>query len=51
MVDTFYATALELRRTSDGAPGRRPRCDANYYGRSCRIRTENELKAVTFSAK
>jgi hypothetical protein len=50
-VDTFYATVLERGRTSDGAPGLRPRYDANYYGAFVRDPDGKKLKAVTFSAK
>lgn len=45
-VDAFYAKALELGGTSEGAPGLRPHYHENYYGAYVRDPEGNKLQAV-----
>lgn len=51
MVEEFHRTALAHGGTDDGAPGLRPRYDANYYGAFVRDPDGNKIEAVTYSAK
>jgi len=48
-VDAFYATALKLGGTDEGAPGLRPQYHQNYYGAYVRDPEGNKLQAVCHS--
>ena len=50
-VDRFHRTALENGGTDAGAPGLRPKYDANYYGAFVRDPDGNKVEAVTFAAE
>lgn len=50
MVRDFHRTALARGASDDGAPGLRPKYDANYYGAFVRDPDGNKIEAVTFSA-
>jgi catechol 2,3-dioxygenase-like lactoylglutathione lyase family enzyme len=47
-VDAFYAAALRVGGTSDGAPGLRPEYTAGYYAAFIRDPEGNRIEAVTF---
>ncbi|RXT50442.1 glyoxalase [Bosea sp. Tri-44] len=51
MVDQFYQTALVHGGRDAGAPGLRPRYDANFYGAFVLDPDGNKIEAVTYSAK
>ncbi|MDF1643752.1 MAG: VOC family protein [Pseudomonadales bacterium] len=48
-VDAFYAAALKLGGTDEGAPGLRPQYHQNYYGAYVRDPEGNKLQAVCHS--
>lgn len=45
-VDAFYARALELGGSGDGAPGLRPDYDKNYYAAFVRDLDGNKIEAM-----
>ncbi|PCJ32437.1 MAG: lactoylglutathione lyase [Moraxellaceae bacterium] len=48
-VDDFYATALKLGGTDEGAPSIRPQYHQNYYGAYVRDPEGNKIQAVCHS--
>ena len=50
-VDEFYRLALAHGGSDAGAPGLRPKYDANYYGAFVRDPDGNKIEAVTFQAE
>ncbi|MBV1928370.1 MAG: VOC family protein [Gammaproteobacteria bacterium] len=48
-VDAFYAAALRLGGTDEGAPGLRPQYHQNYYGAYVRDPEGNKIQAVCHS--
>ena len=50
-VDAFHAAALRAGGTSDGAPGKRPEYNENYYAAFIRDPDGNRVEVVTFLTK
>ena len=48
-VDDFYATAISLGGTDEGAPSLRPQYHPNYYGAYVRDPEGNKIQAVCHS--